>query len=365
MKQIEIKNIKKDFYTLRRGRIRALKNINLEIEGGSFFVILGPSGCGKSTLLNIIAGIEKPTEGEITIGGKTVVSTRQKIFLSPRERDVAMVFQSYALYPHMTVFENIAFPLKIAKMKTDEIRKEVEQVSRMLEIHHLIDAKPAELSGGQRQRVALGRAIVRKPNVLLLDEPLSNLDALLRSSMRGQLKLLQRQIGVTTIYVTHDQTEAMSLGDRIAIVNEGEVIQSGTPDEIYNDPYNLFAAKFVGSPPMNILDDEITAQLKNRLQFLNRYDCSNVIAALRPEDIQLTGESEGILTGKLNVIGNLGSEIIAYINSGNSEIIVKANKGFKYKEGQMIGISFQPGNLYLFSKTDGNRIKSEYNESNS
>ncbi len=265
MKKVTVQNIKKDFFTLRRGKIHALKNINLEIEAGSFFVILGPSGCGKSTLMNIIAGIEKPTGGEITIGDKTVVSVEKKINLTPKQRDAAMVFQSYALYPHMTVFENISFPLKIAKLNKEEINKKVNEAAETLEITALLKAKPSELSGGQKQRVALGRAIVRQPNVLLLDEPLSNLDALLRTSMRAQLKMLQKKINVTTIYVTHDQIEAMTLGDKIAVLNKGEVMQTGTPEEIYNNPQNLFTAKFMGTPPMNIIEAGKAPELAGNL----------------------------------------------------------------------------------------------------
>ena len=236
MKNVSLRNITKKFFTVRRGTVEALKGINIEIEAGSFFVLLGPSGCGKSTLLNIIAGIERPSEGEIDFGNKTVVSVKQKIFLSPRERDVAMVFQSYALYPHLSVRENISFPLKIAKMNKIEIEKKVGKAADILEINEILEAKPGELSGGQRQRVALGRAIVREPNVLLLDEPLSNLDAMLRITMRSELKAIQRELNLTTIYVTHDQTEAMSLGDSIAVLKEGKVQQIGTPYEVYSKP---------------------------------------------------------------------------------------------------------------------------------
>ncbi len=266
MNGIVVKNLRKDFFTLRRGRIRALATLDLTVEPGAFFVLVGPSGCGKSTLLNIIAGIENPSAGDIWIGDRQVMSVAAKKFLPPRRRDVAMVFQSYALYPHMTVFANIAFPLKIAGVDRRDIDNRVRAAAATLEIENLLDARPAELSGGQRQRVALGRAIVRRPRVLLLDEPLSNLDALLRTSMRGELKQIQRRLAVTTIYVTHDQTEAMTLGDRIAVLKDGRLQQTGTPEEIYHRPANSFVAGFIGTLPMNLLDGGLLAKAQRRLE---------------------------------------------------------------------------------------------------
>jgi multiple sugar transport system ATP-binding protein len=354
MKKVIIKNIKKDFFTLRRGRIRALKDINLEVDAGSFFVILGPSGCGKSTLMNIIAGIEKPSSGEILIGDSTVVSIEKKINMSPKQRDAAMVFQSYALYPHMTVFENISFPLRIAKLPKDDINRKVTEAAEMLEIPDLLNAKPSELSGGQRQRVALGRAIVRQPNVLLLDEPLSNLDALLRTSMRAQLKVLQKKIQVTTIYVTHDQIEAVTLGDKVAVLNAGEVQQTGTPDEIYNNPSNLFTAQFIGTPPMNIVEGRKSPLIFQKLNIKGLEQPDKLLLGIRPENIQIS--DQGLLEGKVNLISNLGSESIIYIEADGTEVLVKVNKEAEFHEGEIIKLNFERKNLFIFDKSNGERV---------
>ncbi|MFZ0728451.1 MAG: ABC transporter ATP-binding protein, partial [Desulfobacterales bacterium] len=294
MNGIVVKNLRKDFFTLRRGRIRALATLDLTVEPGAFFVLVGPSGCGKSTLLNIIAGIENPSAGDIWIGDRQVMSVAAKKFLPPRRRDVAMVFQSYALYPHMTVFANIAFPLKIAGVDRRDIDNRVRAAAATLEIENLLDARPAELSGGQRQRVALGRAIVRRPRVLLLDEPLSNLDALLRTSMRGELKQIQRRLAVTTIYVTHDQTEAMTLGDRIAVLKDGRLQQTGTPEEIYHRPANRFVAGFIGTLPMNLLDGGLLAKAQRRLERAGIRDIARLQLGLRPEQIRITAAADGV-----------------------------------------------------------------------
>ncbi len=242
MATVEIRGIKKYY-----GEVPAVKGINLRTGDGEFLVLLGPSGCGKSTLLRMIAGLETPSEGELLIADKVVND------LPPRARQVAMVFQSYALYPHMTVFKNIAFPLKAQGIDKTEIPKKVEWAATLFGIGHLLQRKPRELSGGERQRVALARALVREPAVFLLDEPLSNLDAQLRASAREELQQFQRRIGTTTIYVTHDQVEAMGLGDRIAVMSGGLVRQVGTPQEIYDEPADTFVARFVGSPPMNLV----------------------------------------------------------------------------------------------------------------
>jgi len=352
MKSVNIKNIKKKFFTVRRGTVEALKGINIEIEEGKLFVLLGPSGCGKSTLLNIIAGIERPSEGELKFGDEVVVSADQKIFLSPKERDVAMVFQSYALYPHMSVRENISFPLKIAKMDKGEIKRKIEKAAEILEINEILDAKPGELSGGQRQRVALGRAIVREPNVLLLDEPLSNLDAMLRITMRSELKEIQRELKLTTIYVTHDQTEAMSLGDSIAVLRDGEVQQKGTPYEIYNEPENLFVAKFIGAPPMNILDKETLKKAFKKIIRLEKLKNKNIIIGLRPEHVKVVTEDEGILHGRLKMIGPAGGESILYLSVEGKDIIAKIPGRIPFNEGDNIGVGFDEGNLLLFDETE-------------
>jgi len=245
MAVVEVRGITKHF-----GSVHAVNGLNLRSEEGEFLVLLGPSGCGKTTLLRMIAGLEEPTAGEVLIGGDVVNG------LPPRVRKIAMVFQSYALYPHMSVFKNIAFPLKAEGLDPEERREKVEWAARLLDIERLLDRKPRNLSGGERQRVALARALVREPSVFLLDEPLSNLDAKLRAAARDDLLEFQRRVDVTAIYVTHDQVEAMGMGDRIAVMNKGEIRQFGTPGEVYDDPADTFVATFIGSPPMNLLDHQ-------------------------------------------------------------------------------------------------------------
>ena len=242
---VETRNLQKHF-----GDVKAVDGININIQEGEFLVLLGPSGSGKSTLMRMIAGLEKPTGGTILIDGKVVND------LPPRARKIAMVFQSYALYPHMSVFNNIAFPLKAQKMDRAAIQRKVEWAAGMFNIRHLLTRKPRQLSGGERQRVALARAVVREPNVFLLDEPLSNLDAKLRATARDELKQFQRQLGVTTIYVTHDQVEAMGMGDRVAVMSNGRIRQLGTPQELYRSPADMFVATFLGSPPMNLIQKD-------------------------------------------------------------------------------------------------------------
>ena len=264
MATVELRGIKKTF-----GTVAAVNGVDLLTSDGEFLVLLGPSGCGKSTLLRMIAGFEKPTEGELLIGGAVVND------LPPRARKIAMVFQSYALYPHMTVFKNIAFPLRAQGVAKAQVPQKVEWAASLFGIGHLLARKPRELSGGERQRVALARALVREPSVFLLDEPLSNLDAQLRASARDELQQFQRRIGTTTIYVTHDQVEAMGLGDRIAVLKSGQVRQIGTPQEIYDEPADTFVAGFVGSPPMNLVRHQ------------------DYILGFRPEDFHPKGAANG------------------------------------------------------------------------
>ena len=313
-----------------------MRDINIETTDGEFFVLLGPSGCGKSTVLNLVAGLERPSGGEIWFGEKLAASSNKGVFLTPKERNVAMVFQSYALYPHLSVFENIAFPLRIAKETDKKITESVIQVASMLGISHLLRAKPAELSGGQRQRVAIGRAIVRKPSIFLLDEPLSNLDAQLRIATRMELKQLQRKLGVTTIYVTHDQTEAMSLGNRIALLKDGKVEQVGTTEELYNRPSNAFVAKFIGSPPMNLL----------KVRLVNEYDSwwmeidsqkidvavlkkawqltpKKYLLGVRPEDIRLSEENDDHhVKCQLLSVDPVGREMILQARLGDQDLTI-------------------------------------------
>ena len=292
MALLEIQKVTKLF-----GEVKALDNVDLQTTEGEFLVLLGPSGCGKTTLLRLIAGIEAPSSGEIIINGQTVTH------LPPRVRNIAMVFQSYALYPHMTVFKNIAFPLRTRGVDKATIRDKVEWAAGMFGIERLLDRKPRELSGGERQRVALARAIVREPSVFLLDEPLSNLDAILRASAREELRQFQKRLGVTTVYVTHDQVEAMGLGDRIVVMNQGRVRQIGTPADIYQWPADTFVATFVGSPPMNLIEQ------------------GDLLVGFRPETFLPAGsfaDSNGIVTYPFEVtwLEYLGAERLVYGNIG-------------------------------------------------
>jgi multiple sugar transport system ATP-binding protein len=301
----------------------ALKEANFTIYDGEFFILVGPSGCGKSTLLNMIVGLEDVSVGEIRVDGRTVND------LDPKDRNMAMVFQSYALYPHMSVRENIAFPLRLANFTNAEIARRVNEVAAILELTPLLDRKPASLSGGQRQRVAMGRAIVREPKVFLLDEPLSNLDARLRVQMRIEIARLQKRLGTTMIYVTHDQTEAMTLGDRVAVMNRGEVQQIGTPQELYCHPANLFVAGFIGSPGMNFLPVRIdgarlitpigATELSKEMRLHLPVDCTEVIAGIRPEHFRQL-EPDNISSGELafdafiEVLEWLGAELYVYFD---------------------------------------------------
>ena len=299
----------------------AVKDMNLEIEDGEFMILVGPSGCGKSTALRMIAGLEDITEGELKIGEEVVNGK------APKDRDIAMVFQNYALYPHMTVRENMGFALKLAKVDQGEIDRKVEEAARTLDLEQHLDRKPANLSGGQRQRVAMGRAIVRDPKAFLMDEPLSNLDAKLRVQMRTEVSRLQTDLGTTTVYVTHDQTEAMTLGDRVAVMRAGELQQVGAPAELYDNPKNLFVAGFIGSPAMNFMPAEI-ANGKVKLPFTEvdppegaRLEgVQKVIAGLRPEsfeDASLTSEGEARgskFTAQIDLVESMGSELYVYFS---------------------------------------------------
>jgi len=288
MAEIRFEQVKKRFKD-----VTVIKELNLVIHGGEFFTFVGPSGCGKSTILNIIAGLEPATEGKIYFDN-TVVND-----LSPKDRDVAMVFQSYALYPHMTVYENIAFPLRMKKVQQKSIHEEVKRVAALLGLIDMLQRKPKELSGGQRQRVALGRAMIRKPKVFLMDEPLSNLDARLRIEMRAELKKLHQGLKITTVYVTHDQAEAMSLSERIAVLYQGEIQQCGTPLEVYLKPSNIFVGGFIGSPPMNFVNGTVEGMQPVKIDcngiilspLLERLpEDRNVIVGIRPEDVAVSDE---------------------------------------------------------------------------
>ncbi len=372
---VTIKRIHKYFYSISRGKIVALRDVTFNIEEGEFFVILGPSGCGKSTLLNIIAGLEKQNSGEIWFGKDCVSSAERKYYQSPKQRNIAMVFQSYALYPHMTVFDNIAFPLKVAKTKKIEIERRVQEVARTLSITHLLETKPRELSGGQRQRAAMARAIVRHPNLFLLDEPLSNIDAKLRVRMRSELKGLQRMLQVTTIYVTHDQVEAMTLGDRIAVLQDGEVQQVGKPLHVYNNPANIFVAGFLGTPPMNLLDAKVlekdgklcimidTMELRvpdEKVELLKILKESTITLGIRPEDVNITSDTTSReVVKKMKLIEHLGNELLIHVQITNQEIVAKVSEARDFKEGEDVGIVLNV-NKILFFGNNGKNIEENY-----
>ena len=319
-----------------------IDNIDLEIKDKEFIVLVGASGCGKSTILRMIAGLEDITGGEILIGDKKVNN------IPPKDRDIAFVFQSYALYPHMTVKENIAFGLKMRKVDKNEIEKKVKEAAEILDLTEYLDRKPKQLSGGQRQRVALGRAIIRNPKVFLMDEPLSNLDAKLRVQMRSEIKKLHEKLQTTFIYVTHDQTEALTMGDRIVVLDKGVIQQVASPDEIYNNPQNTFVAGFVGSPQMNFIDGENLSP-----------DYAGKTAGIRPEKMTSylfdSSDADTIkLTADVDMTELLGSEKIIYFNIGQNKCSAKLSADFSIDK--TINISIKRQDIYLFDRETGKRI---------
>jgi len=335
---VEIKGLRKEF-----GDVKAVNGVDMGIEEGEFVVILGPSGCGKTTLMRMIAGLEKPTEGEIIINGRTVTE------LPPRAREIAMVFQSYALYPHMSIFDNISFPLRARKQPKGEIKEKVEWAAGILGIERLLERRPRQLSGGERQRVALARALVKEPAVMLLDEPLSNLDAKLRASARDELQRFQRDLGITTIFVTHDQIEAMGLGDRIAVMNAGRVRQMGTPQEIYDDPADTFVATFLRSPPMNLVEQ------------------NGIFVGFRPESFlpaQVVGNGGPVQVFPYEVgrVENLGSDRLLYGTIGGGEqnrTIAKlpSTVPLAIEPGERYDFVVHADNLRYFDKGTGQRLE--------
>ncbi len=338
MANVTLKNIRKNY-----DKTEVIHGVDLDINSGEFIVFVGPSGCGKSTLLRMIAGLEDITEGEISIGGEIV----NKIIAA--ERGVAMVFQSYALYPHMTVFDNMAFALKQAKTPVDEIQRRVKEAAKILQIENLFERLPKQLSGGQRQRVAIGRAIVRDPKVFLFDEPLSNLDAALRVQTRIEIAKLHNQLTATMIYVTHDQVEAMTLADRIVVINQGIIEQVGTPVELYNSPTNQFVAEFIGSPKMNMinLQDIRSLNLKN----LNVPSEASKIG-IRPEHISLANNDSHKLRGTVRHIENLGEHLLCYVNlEMNSEITAKLDVNSDIRVNEIINLNWHQDHQHFFDST--------------
>lgn len=342
-----------------------IDDINLEIKDKEFFTIVGPSGCGKSTILNMIAGLEEVSSGEIVFDQETVND------LPPAKRDVAMVFQSYALYPHKNVFDNIAFPLKIRKLPKAEITDRVKKTASILDIEHLLSRKPKELSGGQRQRVALGRAIVRKPKVFLLDEPLSNLDAKLRVYMRAELKKLHKEIQTTMIYVTHDQAEAMTLSDRVAILFEGRIQQCDSPQMVYNFPANKIVAEFIGSPSMNFFegklireDDKTKVRFTGQDSFILKgekkldFKDKEVIFGVRPEDVIISLEKkDGWFSGEIFAVEPLGNATYVDIRWRMNRLKAEAEPDFQTQPDSPIYFTFKKEKIHLFDKADGKRLK--------
>jgi sn-glycerol 3-phosphate transport system ATP-binding protein len=350
MAEIKLDNLTKSY-----GATEVLHHIEGEITDGEFIVIVGPSGCGKSTLLRMVAGLEVVTSGQISISNKVVND------LEPADRDIAMVFQNYALYPHMTVRENMAYGLKIRKIPKDEIGRRVEEAADILEIRDYLDRRPRQLSGGQRQRVAMGRAIVREPSVFLFDEPLSNLDAKLRVQMRLEIRKLQKRLGVTSIYVTHDQVEAMTLGDRLMVLNGGYVEQFGTPIELYQRPASLFVAGFIGSPSMNFLPAQVAngkaviesgAQLKT-----NAKTSGSVILGIRPEHLVL--DEKGQIKVEVDLLEQLGSNTLVHgrLQDTQSPIVVSMDGIQTIDAGVVLSFDAPPLALHLFDAVTEKRIK--------
>lgn len=364
MAEVKIQNVSKSF----DGKVQVIRDMNFEVHDKEFVVLVGPSGCGKSTILRMIAGLETITGGGIFIGNTKVNN------LLPKDRDIAMVFQNYALYPHMSVYQNMAFGLKIQKVKKAEIDKRVREAAEILEISHLLDRKPGQMSGGQRQRVAIGRAIVRKPAVFLFDEPLSNLDAKLRVQMRIELQNLHRKIKSTMIYVTHDQTEAMTLGDRIVVLKDGDIMQMGTPMDLYQQPRNLFVAGFIGSPPINLLKGKISHDnlfndaegnkifsLEGEIpDYLDEYREKELYIGIRPENILEAAPPAGQVSCRVAVtvtgVEHMGSEIFLYGKAGHERLVARLSPDSRLHPGSEVILHFNLGKALFFDARSEQRI---------
>lgn len=348
MAEIQLRNLEK-----RWGNFVAVDRLNLTIADKEFLVLLGPSGCGKTTTMRMIAGLEEVSSGEILIDGKVVNK------LEPKDRDIAMVFQSYALYPNLNAYENIRFPLKVRRVDPATHDERVRRASAMVELDDFLDRKPAELSGGQRQRVALARAIVREPNVFLMDEPLSNLDAKLRVSTRAQIKNLSHELAVTTIYVTHDQVEAMTLADRVVVMKSGVVQQVGTPTEIYDRPANTFVASFIGSPAMNLVEGQVVEGVFSagnfRIEGVSTPD-GPVVLGFRAEDTALADESEAQITAPIYSLELLGDATMVSVRVGRSLVNFKADKSFRAEIGEPVSFTLAPSQCHFFHSESGTRL---------
>ena len=362
MSEVILENVVKCF-----GEVTAVDNVSLKINKREFLTLLGPSGCGKTTALRLIAGLEELTAGNIYIDD-TMVNDVQ-----PKDRNIAMVFQSYALYPHMTVFDNIGFPLKVRKVQKNEIAKKVKEAASLLDIEELLGRKPKELSGGQRQRVALGRAIVRSPNVFLMDEPLSNLDAKLRMQMRVELKRLQKELAITTIYVTHDQIEAMTMSDRVVLMNQGKVMQIGTSEEVYNYPDNVWVAGFIGSPAANFVDCVLERKDGGAYLVHSDFELSlprkmadiiedemrgqEVVFAFRPEDATLISKHEtNSIKAQVYALEPIGDALIVDLMIGDSLVKVKSKAGLRLEMGSDIYLKIDVDKAHVFNKKTQKRM---------
>ncbi len=351
------------------GEVVAVNDLNLEINDGEFMVLVGPSGCGKTTSLRMIAGLEEISEGTLSIGDRVVNH------VAPKDRDIAMVFQSYALYPHMTVRDNMAFGLKLRKTPKDEINRRVDEAAAMLSCQNLLDRKPRELSGGQRQRVALGRAIVREPAVFLMDEPLSNLDAKLRVQTRAEIARLHQRLGTTTVYVTHDQVEAMTMGQRIAVMSEARLQQVGSPQELYDHPDNRFVAGFIGSPSMNFLEVEATGSGDNVLlkgngieiplpdrykDGFSKHSGTKLIAGVRPEHLDMKDEGPtGTISGNADVVEYLGNEELIHYTVGDLDVVALIGSEYRVKPGDDLNLKISLDKVHLFDPESTNALDAE------
>ena len=353
MASISLRNL-----TKRWGTFVAVDDQSLEIHDQEFLVLLGPSGCGKTTTMRMIAGLEEPTAGEVWIGERLVNDEL------PKDRDVAMVFQNYGLYPHMTVRGNIGYPLKVRGVgSADEIERRVRGAAAKVQLEELLDRKPRALSGGQRQRVALARAIVRTPQVFLMDEPLSNLDAKLRVTMRAELKHLSHELRITTVYVTHDQIEAMTLADRVAVMNHGRIRQLGTPEEIYNDPKNLFVAGFIGSPAMNLVEGAVEGG-RFRAAGMTVADVGGgsrvgVVLGARPEDLAIAEPGEGSFDAEVYASELTGESVLVTVEIAGRRIAAKADRHTRLGIGERVGIRVDPTHTYLFDAASGDRLAAD------
>ncbi len=372
MSSISLRNVTKIY----NGGVQAVTDFNLDVDDKEFIVFVGPSGCGKSTTLRMIAGLEEISGGDLYIGDKRMNDVH------PKDRDIAMVFQNYALYPHMTVFENMGFGLKLRKVPKDEIKRRVEEAARILDISHLLERKPAALSGGQRQRVALGRAIVREPRAFLLDEPLSNLDAKLRTQMRIEISKLHRKLGTTFIYVTHDQTEAMTMGDRIVVMKDGVIQQIASPQVLYDAPVNKFVAGFIGAPQMNFFEGTIvkegsdfyieirseatedTASVATKIKLpaskneggrLEAYDGKEITLGIRPECIYddaryIADHQDGIIQANVEVVEPMGAEKYLYLDFLGHDLVSRVNPDSKSEVGEVVTVALDVNKLHIFDK---------------